>query len=208
MNCRDEVPWTGGGGARAGFLVLQFLVFGHDLWLVMAVETAGDTSDKPIPWHGRVYFLSKTIEAYLMKNDEKLTLFLRNWLNMILYAQSKIVVESTLSASCFRKQSKLIPWGTWQGRVRGNGAHVTVPCDVIPRKRNGRLLREISLVARFPHRVNSIFFILTLTVNLTRWTTHRDEETKYWSFETQKTFKTFSHHRIDIWKVKVEMLCQ
>lgn len=41
-------------------------------------------------------------------------------------------------------------------------------CDVTSRKRNGRLLREISLVIRSPHCVNSIFFIFTLTVNHTR----------------------------------------
>ena len=62
------------------------------------------------------------------------------------------------------------------------------------------------LVVRFPHWVNSIFFIFTLLENHIRWATLRNEEKKYWSFETEKAFKTFSHHRIDLWKVKVAVL--
>lgn len=62
------------------------------------------------------------------------------------------------------------------------------------------------LVVRFPHWVNSIFSIFTLSENRIRWATLRNEEKKYWSFKTEKAFKTFSHHRIDLWKVKVEVL--
>lgn len=93
-----------------------------------------------------------------------------------------------------------------RGGSEGMAAMSWPPCDVITRKRNERLLREISFSCPFSSLTNFIFSIFTRSENHIRWATRRNEEKKYWSFKTQKAFKTFSHHRIDLWKVKVEVL--
>lgn len=87
-----------------------------------------------------------------------------------------------------------------RGGSEGNGHHVTSSHASAVVDYSGKSFQ----LSVFFIWVHSIFPIITVSKNYIQWSLRRNEKKKHRSFKTQKATKTFSHHRIDLWKVKSE----